>query len=196
MGERALTDVSIDLDPLLGQVVRLRALREDDLPVLCGWWQDQRVAVFQTPGPTRPRPAEGLAELLRTWSKNDGADCALSVTTAVSGELVGHGALFGASVKDRCATLAILVGPEHQGHGYGTDAVRVLLRYGFAELGLHRVELNVIGYNVRAIAAYRKVGFVEEGRRRSAVYRSGGWHDDLKMAMLRSEWEAAATLNR
>jgi RimJ/RimL family protein N-acetyltransferase len=191
MGERALTDVPIELDPLAGELVRLRALREEDLPALCEWWQDQRVAVFQSSGPTRPRPAEGIAEMLRGWSRNDGADTGLSVTTALSGELVGHAALYGVSVKDRCATLAIIIGPTHQDRGYGTDAVRVLLRYGFVELGLHRVELSVTGYNLRAVAAYRRAGFVEEGRRRSAIFRSGAWHDDVGMAILESEWTQA-----
>jgi len=191
MAERALTDVPIDLDPLLGEVVRLRALREEDLPALCEWWQDQRVAVFQSTGPTRPRPAEGIAEMLRSWSRNDGADTGLSVTTAVSGELVGHAALYGVSVKDRCATLAVIIGPKHHDRGYGTDAVRVLLRYGFAELGLHRIELSVIGYNLRAIAVYRKAGFVEEGRRRSSIFRSGAWHDEVRMAVLDSEWQSS-----
>jgi RimJ/RimL family protein N-acetyltransferase len=106
----------------------------------------------------------------------------------------GHAALYGVSVKDRCATLAIVIGPGHQDRGYGTDAVRVLLRYGFAELGLHRVELGVTGYNLRAMAAYRKAGFVEEGRRRSAIFRSGAWHDDVRMAILRSEWNASHPL--
>jgi RimJ/RimL family protein N-acetyltransferase len=191
MAERVPTDVPIDLDPLMGRLVRLRALRTDDLPELCGWWQDQRVTVFQSTGPSRPRPAEGIAEMLRSWSRNDGPDSGLSVTAAATGELLGHAALYGTSVKDRSATLAILIGPPHQDRGYGTDAVRVLVRYGFAELGLHRIELSVIGYNARAIAAYRRAGFVEEGRQRAAIYRSGCWHDNVLMGILHAEWLAA-----
>jgi RimJ/RimL family protein N-acetyltransferase len=112
--------------------------------------------------------------------------------TKDSGELVGQAALFNIMAKDRCATLGIFLGPEHHGRGYGTDTVRTLVRYGFAQLNLHRIELGVFGFNTRAIAAYRKVGFVEEGRRRQAVYRSGAWHDDVRMAILRSEWDASS----
>jgi RimJ/RimL family protein N-acetyltransferase len=70
------------------------------------------------------------------------------------------------------------------------SSVRTLVHYGFAQLNLHRVERGVFDFNVRAIAVYRKVGFVEEGRRRSAHYRSGAWHDEVKMAILRSEWKS------
>ena len=63
----------------------------------------------------------------------------------------------------------------------------MLLRYGFGELGLHRIELSVTGYNLRAIATYRRAGFVEEGRRRSAIFRSGAWHDEVRMAILACE---------
>jgi RimJ/RimL family protein N-acetyltransferase len=91
--------------------------------------------------------------------------------------------------KDRNADVNIVVGPPHQGRGYGTDAMRVLVRYGFLELGLHRIELKVFAFNERAVAAYTKAGFVLEGRRRQRVFHGGAFHDDLIMAVLRPEWE-------
>jgi len=65
-----------------------------------------------------------------------------------------------------------------------------MVRYGFLELGLNRVGLNVWAYNDRAIAAYRKAGFVEEGRTREAVWHDGRFHDELSMGLLASEWDA------
>lgn len=184
-------NAGIDSDPLTGRLVRLRELREEDLTELVAWWTDQTVAVTQVTGPTHPRPAPALADMFRGWSRNDGADIGLSVTSRKNGRLVGHIGLHGTTVKDRCATLAVLIGSEHQNRGYGTDAVQTIVRYAFVELGLHRVELGVSGFNERGIAAYRKAGFVEEGRRREAVYRSGAWYDDVLMGQLRTDWEAA-----
>lgn len=180
---------AVDLDPLTGKQVRLRELREDDLPHLVAWWNDPGIATYQALLP-QPRTFAGIADMFRAWCRNDGGDCGLCVTKRKGSELIGQVALFGATSKDRCATFAIVLGPDHHGRGYGTDAVRVTVRYGFEELGLHRIELGVFGFNPRAIATYRKAGFVEEGRRRKAIWRSGAWHDHVTMGILHDEWVA------
>lgn len=193
MAERAKSSKEpeplVDADPLVGDLVRLRELQDEDLPQLVAWWNDPGVATFQSPT-IHPHMAGGIVEMFRSWCRNDTGDCGLCITKRKGGELVGHAALFGATTKDRCATFAIVLGPEHQNRGLGTDAVRVMVRYGFAELGLHRIELGVYGFNPRAMAAYRKAGFVEEGRRRKAIWRSGDWHDHVTMGILRDEWAA------
>jgi RimJ/RimL family protein N-acetyltransferase len=78
---------------------------------------------------------------------------------------------------------------DYWGKGYGTDAMRVLLRFAFTELNLHRVSLTVFEYNPRAIRSYEKAGFVHEGREREASFRSGQRLDILLMGILREEWE-------
>ncbi|HQE20210.1 MAG TPA: GNAT family protein, partial [Aggregatilineales bacterium] len=74
--------------------------------------------------------------------------------------------------------------------GYGSDAVCVLLRFGFDELNLHRIELGVFDSNQRGIRAYEKAGFVEEGRRREVLWREGRYHDMILMSILEDEWRA------
>ncbi len=101
--------------------------------------------------------------------------------------------MFGARPKDRCATVAIALGREHLGRGYGTDAMRVIVDYAFREMGLHRVQLEVAPYNPAAIRAYEKAGFVEEGRRRGAVFHDGRWYDEVMMSILDHEWTAHRT---
>lgn len=78
---------------------------------------------------------------------------------------------------------------EDWNHGYGTDAMRVLLRYAFTELNLHRVSLTVFEYNPRAIQSYLRAGFREEGRLRQCFKREGQRWDMIFMGILRSEWE-------
>ena len=80
--------------------------------------------------------------------------------------------------------------PAYRGHGYGTDAMRVTLRYGFMELNLQRIQLNVYSYNERAIKSYLKAGFVVEGRQRGMLRRDGERWDFVYMSVLRDEWLA------
>ncbi|MHC1783896.1 MAG: GNAT family N-acetyltransferase [Anaerolineaceae bacterium] len=79
---------------------------------------------------------------------------------------------------------------EYQGKGYGTEAMQLLLSYGFEELNLHRVSLSVFDYNTRGIRSYEKAGFKEEGRIRQYVIREGKTWDLVFMGILRSEWES------
>jgi RimJ/RimL family protein N-acetyltransferase len=74
--------------------------------------------------------------------------------------------------------------------GYGTDMVKVCLRYAFSELGLQRVSLGVMAYNARAQRSYEKAGFRLEGRTRQDVQREGKRTDTLWMGILREEWLA------
>lgn len=90
----------------------------------------------------------------------------------------------------RNAWVAIGLGQrEDWGQGYGTEAMRLILRYGFMELNLRRVTLSVFGYNPRAVRSYENVGFVVEGRQRQRISRDGQWYDILFMGILKDEWE-------
>ncbi len=93
------------------------------------------------------------------------------------------------SWKDRLGEVGILIGEKkYWGQGYGTEAMRLLVRHGFEDLNLNRIFLQVFDNNPRAIRSYEKVGFVHEGRLRQDVYKNGSYHDILVMGILRSEW--------
>ncbi|HXQ36514.1 MAG TPA: GNAT family protein, partial [Anaerolineales bacterium] len=74
------------------------------------------------------------------------------------------------------------------GRGYGTDVMKVILRYAFMEINLRRVTLSVFEYNPRAVRSYEKAGFVHEGRMRQFLNREGKRWDMLFMGILRDEW--------
>ncbi len=75
-------------------------------------------------------------------------------------------------------------------NGYGTDAMKLCLRYSFLELGARRVSLGLHEYNSRALRSYEKAGFQMEGRTRKEVNREGNRTDVLWMGILREEWFA------
>jgi RimJ/RimL family protein N-acetyltransferase len=177
---------------LAGTKIQLRETQETDVARLAHWWNQPGTAIFQAES-VKPRSTATIEQMFRDWSGNgvDGA-AAFSVVAKDSDELVGHVSMWGANVAVRCAELAIIIGDEHAGQGYGTDAVRVMTRYGFDELGLNRVELRTWSFNTRAIASYRKAGFVEEGRRRQVVFHQGRFYDQVFMGLLADEWREAA----
>lgn len=74
--------------------------------------------------------------------------------------------------------------------GYGTEAMKLGVRYAFLELGLQRVSLGLHEYNPRALHSYEKAGFRLEGRTRKDILREGRRTDTLWMGILREEWLA------
>lgn len=76
------------------------------------------------------------------------------------------------------------------GKGYGTDAMRVILRYGFSQLNLNRIQLDVFSVNQRGMKSYEKAGFKHEGRLHGNLLKAGVRYDEVFMGILRREWEA------
>ena len=106
---------------------------------------------------------------------------------------IGWCALFCQIAVNRRASLGIIIGDKaYWGRGYGEDAVRLTLDYGFGVLGLNSVELGVYAFNRRAIRCYEKVGFREIGVRRQARVVGGVAHDVVAMDILASEFGECA----
>lgn len=105
--------------------------------------------------------------------------------------LIGSIDLGGFDAAARNAWVGIGIGEaEFWGKGYGTEAMRLILRFGFEELNLNRVSLDVFEYNQRGVRSYLKCGFKEEGRHRQALLRGERRWDLIFMGILREEWLA------
>lgn len=95
----------------------------------------------------------------------------------------------------RTCTFHIQVSPEARGRGVGKFALDAMLRHAFLDLGMNRVELDVLEANARARRMYEKAGFVAEGRRRQAAFKEGSYVDMVVMGLLRDEWEAKSEVS-
>ena len=175
---------------LAGDLVRLRGVRADDLPTLAKWEMDPGRLTTLSNRLTPPSEA-AARERIAKWSTNEKDDLGFAIEALEDPPvLVGNILLWGVRPKDRCATLGIALGREYIGRGYGTDAMCVIVEYGFREMGLHRIQLSVARFNPAGIRAYEKAGFVEEGRYRESCWHDGRWYDEVLMSILDHEWEA------
>lgn len=77
---------------------------------------------------------------------------------------------------------------ENQGRGIGTFAVSSIVNHAFYNLNLRRLQLEVLEYNLAAQKLYRKIGFIEEGRKRKAVFKDGKYVDEIIMGLLRDDY--------
>lgn len=112
----------------------------------------------------------------------------LAIVHIATGEFLGEVVLNDIDEANLRASFRIALAAERLfGRGYGTEAARLLLRWAFDELGLHRVELEVYAFNPRALRVYEKLGFRREGVLREVLRQDGAWHDAIQMGMLRGE---------
>lgn len=175
---------------LRGEKVTLRALRRDDLPRQCEFNNDVEIELLGGGDIPEPQSLERLEAQFDDnvrQSERNGASFAIEADE----RFIGSCGFFHFDLSAGTAELGIGIGDRaYWGKGYGRDAVRVLLDYGFRLRNLRKIWLTVNGNNPRAIRAYLACGFREEGRQRAQVWNDGGYVDLVFMGVLRDEWQA------
>ena len=176
--------------PLLqGNRIRLTALKKEDLPAIARWQQNTDFMRFFDAMPAYPKSEQALEEWLQ--ARHKAHDAFLFAVRPVDGEaLIGYLELDDILWAHRVGWVSIAIGdPSYWGQGYGTEAMRLLLHFGFDELNLRRVQLTVFSYNERALALYEKLGFEREGTFREFLQRDGRLYDMYLYGLLRREWD-------
>ena len=175
---------------LTGNLVRLRPIEPTDLERYYTWINDPEVARFLATRWLYSMAEE--EEFVRTAAKQTRPpEVKLAIDTLEDGRHIGSVNLHAIQMEDRRATLGVMIGDKsYWDHGYGSDAIRTIVRYGFEELNLQRVDLTCDERNERGIACYRKCGFVEEGRMRKHRFAGGRYWDTVMMAVLVDDYFA------
>ena len=97
----------------------------------------------------------------------------------------------------RTATLGIFIGDKlYRGKGYGTEAIKLILDYGFNYLNLNNIKLDLLEFNERALACYKKCGFKEYGRRKQSKFINGKYYDTVEMEILAKEFNSNYIKNK
>ena len=174
---------------LTGERVVLRPFVDADVAVFLAAIADPEVARL-TGSPADDRPDE---ERTRAWygSRNTQADrLDLAVVDRAGGACVGEVVLNEWDPGNRSCNFRTLLAAAGRDRGLGTEAVRLIVGYGFEQLGLHRISLEVYAHNPRARRVYEKVGFVAEGVLRQVLREGDDWVDATVMSILAPEWAA------
>ncbi len=107
------------------------------------------------------------------------------------GDFIGESVINEIDWNTRSANFRIVIfSAQHRSRGLGSWAVERTRDFAFAQLKLHRLELDVFSFNPRAQKAYAKAGFRVEGVRKDAVLDGGRYADDILMAILEDEWNS------
>ena len=186
-------------DLLSGKLVRLTAEEPKTLAeAYSRWSHDSEYWRLETSDCARQFSVWGIQkELEKELEKESENNFFFHIRTLADDRLIGNVGLDGVRWQHGESFVGIGLGErEFWGRGYGTDAMRVILRYAFQELNLRRVSLDVFEYNPRAVRSYEKAGFRHEGCARGYLLREGRRWDLLFMGILRQDWLALPTEDR
>ena len=177
-----------------GERVFLRPLEAADAELYRRWRADAEpmaLAGWRDPAPMSLAQVEARIERL---AKEQGHDLFNFLICRLADERpIGEVMLADVDRLNGSAELGIFIGePDEWGKGYGTDAVNALVDFGFGELRLERIWLEVWTENARARRAYEKAGFVYEATLRNDRYEGGRFTSGDVMSILRDEWLALA----
>jgi aminoglycoside 6'-N-acetyltransferase len=183
MGDAAFT-------ALTTQRLVLRRFRPGDLDSFVAYRSDPETARYQSwDAPYRPSQArQFLQELKEIHPDTPGEWFQFAVALRPTDRLIGDcGPMPKPRIRARPRSASPLA-PQHQGHGYATEAVRRLLHYLLIERGKHRVRATCDDRNTSSAAVLERVSMRREGHLLESTWSKGEWTNDLLYAVLRREW--------
>lgn len=173
---------------LKGSKVRLTALNEDDAFTISRWYSDIDFLRYFDKIPAIPKSERQLKEWIVKVQSSDN-NYSFAVRLNDDEEIIGYAELSNIQWWNSTATLGIGIGDNSiRGKGCGRESVELLLDFAFKELNLHRIQLNVMCYNEKAINLYEKLGFKREGTYREFIHRDGKRWDMYLYGILNYEW--------
>ena len=174
-----------------GQLIRLAPHDpEKDAEIESKWTHDPEYLRLLSADPARPlSPAQIKKKYEEAAKEKKHNEFDLAIRLLADERLIGFARLFSIEWNNGSGWLTLGIGAaEDRGQGYGAEALRLLLRYAFDELNLHRLSASTFEYNAGALRLLEKAGFSVEVRRRQAANRDGRRWDVLMLGLLREEW--------
>lgn len=171
-------------EKIKGDRLYLSPMNPDDKELYTKWMNDKAVS-------------ENLGSYFRMislnseekWIEKAVNDYNFAIVLRDDDRLIGNVSLMEVDNVNQTATLGIFIGEnDDRNKGYGKEAIKLILNYGFNTLNLNNIMLSVYSFNERAFNTYKKIGFKKIGVRRNSVYRDGQVYDEIFMDILKDEF--------
>lgn len=171
-----------------GKNIILRAVERTDLDLLNQWANDPEIW-YMLGGWHFPYSKANTSNWLDNINNNDMKNQVFAIETEEHG-IIGTANLVNIDWKNKNAFHGIMLGNKNtRGKGYALDVVMSLMRYAFDELGLNRLDGDMISYNKLSINFYTKrCGWTVEGIKKDWFYRKGGYHDKVIVGITKKEY--------
>ncbi|KIL41542.1 GCN5 family acetyltransferase [Gordoniibacillus kamchatkensis] len=148
---------------------------------------DPQVTAYMIWGPnTEQETADFIVRAIGMQRRQPRLDYELALTLRESGRLIGGCGIHVSEPEQ--GEIGYCIDRAHWRQGYASEAAAALLRFGFEELGLHRIYATCRPGNIGSAAVMKKIGMTYEGHMREHMRHKGGWHDSYQYSILRREY--------
>ena len=154
--------------------------KNNEIPLLTKWFNEDESIAYNNGFISSISNEENISETVDKWNESG---MIFSIINKENDEFMGHVTLF--NVSQYQATMGIYIGDKYRHHGYGREAIEMLMNYAFNTINLKAIHLEVFGYNEHAKAVYESLGFKECGRWHDVLYHDGRFHDIILMEYVR-----------
>lgn len=175
-----------------GKNVLVRPVEREDLKDILDWSSDfemKEISSFSINFLCKDEIAQRLEESGKSHEIYE-----FAIVNKESKKMIGECILKDLDYANKRCLCDIYIGDkESVDKGYGTEALKLIMKFAFSELGLNRIGLWVFDFNKRAMRCFKKCGMKVEGIMRDGVYRDGRYHDVYFMGILKGEYEEMAS---
>ena len=178
---------------LVGDRIYLSPRNTDDVEIFTEWMNDFQVSDYTG----RSGYITTLGGERKYLEANDESAGNFVIVTLDGDKMIGTVSLEDFDYLNRTATLGIFIGDEnYRNNGYGAEAIRLILEFGFKYKNLQNIKLDLMEFNERALKCYQKCGFKEYGRRRKCKFINGKYYDSISMDILAEEFDGDYIRNK
>ncbi|WP_407272875.1 GNAT family N-acetyltransferase [Radiobacillus sp. PE A8.2] len=172
---------------LMGTIIMLRKLKKEDYQSFMQIEDVMESRLLMNDETPFPPTEEDHNSFLNEISANKD-DYTFAIETIDGNQFIGSIAVYLVNWKNASCNVGISIGPEYQGNGYGTDAMKTLVDFIFNYMNINKIKLHVFSFNKAAVRSYEKCGFIIEGTLRDEIFRFGAFHDVYAMGITRKDW--------
>lgn len=178
---------------IIGERIYLSPRSSEDVEIFTQWLNDFKTTDYIGMSGTLTT-LEGEKKYLE---ENNTPEATFVIVTIEDNKMLGSISLERINHINRSATLGIFIGDkDFRSKGYGKEAIKLTLEYGFKYLNLKNIKLDLMEFNERALKCYKKCGFKEYGRRRKCRFVDGKYYDSIEMDILNEEFNEDCIRNK
>ena len=170
-----------------GQKVRLRAYKEEDIPLSTKFMNDRelkKLLVTNIPFPMIYWEEEAW---VKSQKSNNNGHYDFAIEDIETGKYISGCGIQGVNWLSRVALVEIMIGDkDYLDKGYGTDAMKTLISFIFDSMNINKVRLSTFSFNERAIKSYKKCWFTVEGILKNEIFKDGKYYDEIIMSIFRN----------
>lgn len=170
---------------LNGEKITLKLIQESEIEELLEIENESQLRIVGDDDVPYPFSKESLTKFLQIEAPNQ----VFGIYLNEENKLVGNIAIYKVNQQNLNCEIGLVISKNHQGKGFGKEALQLLIDFIFNYLPMQKIKLDVFSFNKSAISLYEKLGFKHEGTLRNELFRFGKFQDMELFGLLRTEWE-------